>query len=91
MSCKCDILLFVKVYPKVGEVYGMAIRSKLSILMGTKRYNIQDVYEKTGLARSTIANLYHDRTQRIDYDTLDKLCKLFECSIGDIIEFYEET
>jgi len=90
MSCKCDILLFVKVYPKVGEVYCMAIRSKLSILMGTKRYNIQDVYEKTGLARSTIANLYHDRTQRIDYDTLDKLCKLFECSVGDIIEFYEE-
>lgn len=65
----------------------MAIRSKLSTLMGTKRYNIQDVYEKTGLARSTIANLYHDKTQRIDYDTLDKLCTLFECSVGDIIEF----
>ena len=65
----------------------MAIRSKLSTLMGTKRYNIQDVYEKTGLARSTIANLYHDKTQRIDYDTLDKLCKLFECSVGDLIEF----
>ena len=69
----------------------MAIMSKLSILMGAKRYNIQDVYEKTGLARSTIANLYHDKTQRIDYDTLDKLCKLFECNIGDIIEFYDEV
>ena len=67
----------------------MAIRSKLSILMGTKRYNIQDVYEKTGLARSTIANLYHDKTQRIDYDTMDKLCKLFECNVGDLIEYYE--
>lgn len=68
----------------------MAVRSRLSILMGTKRYNMQDVYEKTGLARSTIASLYHDKTQRIDYDTLDKLCKLFECSIGDIIEYYDE-
>ncbi len=68
----------------------MAIRSKLSTLMGTKRYNIQDVYEKTGLARSTIANLYHDKTQRIDYDTLDKLCKLFECSVGDLIEFCDK-
>ena len=67
----------------------MAIRSKLSILMGTKRYNIQDVYEKTGLARSTIANLYHDKTQRIDYDTMDKLCKLFECNVGDLIEYYD--
>ncbi|HQA57146.1 MAG TPA: helix-turn-helix transcriptional regulator [Acetivibrio sp.] len=68
----------------------MAIRSRLSILMGTKRYNIQDIYEKTGLARSTIANLYHDKTQRIDYDTLEKLCKLFECSVGDILEYVEE-
>ncbi len=66
----------------------MAIKSKLSILMGMKRYKIQDVYEKTGLARSTIANLYHDKTQRIDYDTLDKLCVLFECNVEDIIEFY---
>jgi putative transcriptional regulator len=68
----------------------MAIRSRLSILMGTKRYNIQDIYEKTGLARSTIANLYHDKTQRIDYDTLEKLCKLFQCSVGDILEYVEE-
>ena len=69
----------------------MAIRSKLSILMGTKRYNIQDVYEKTGLARSTIANLYHDKTQRIDYDTMDKLCKLFVCNVGDLIEYYDQV
>jgi len=69
----------------------MAIRSKLSTLMGAKRYNIQDVYEKTGLARSTIANLYHDKTQRIDYDTLDKLCKLFECSVGDLIDYYDSN
>ena len=68
----------------------MPIRSKLSILMGTHRYNMQDVFEKTGLARTTIANLYHDRTQRIDYDTLDKLCKLFDCSVGDVIEFSKE-
>ena len=68
----------------------MPIKSKLSILMGTHRYKMQDVFEKTGLARTTIANLYYDRTQRIDYDTLDKLCKLFDCSVGDVIEFSNE-
>ena len=52
---------------------------------------MQDVYEKNGLARSTIASLYHDKTQRNDYNTLDKLYKLFECRIGDIIEYYEEN
>lgn len=68
----------------------MAIRCKLSALMGENRYNIQDVYEKTGLSRGTISNLYHDKMQRIDYDTLGKLCKLFNCTVGDILEYYTE-
>ena len=67
----------------------MAIRSKLSVLMGEKRYNIQDVYEKTGLSRGTISNLYHDKMQRVDYETISKLCVLFECNVGDILEYYE--
>lgn len=67
----------------------MAIRCKLSTLMGEKRYNIQDVYEKTGLSRGTISNLYHDKMQRIDYETLNKLCKLFNCCVGDLIEYYK--
>ena len=73
------------------EVCLMAIRCKLSVLMGEKRYNIQDVYERTGLSRGTISNLYHDKMQRIDYETLSKLCELFECSVGDILEFYKEN
>lgn len=68
----------------------MAIRSRLSVLMGEKRYNIQDVYEKTGLSRGTISNLYHDKMQRVDYETLNKLCELFKCSVGDIIEYYSK-
>ena len=68
----------------------MAIRCKLSALMGENRYNIQDVFEMTGLSRGTISNLYHDRMQRIDYETLNKLCELFNCSVGDILEFTSE-
>lgn len=68
----------------------MAVRSKLSSLMGDNRYNMQYIHEKTGLSRATISNLYHDRMERIDYETLSKLCKLFECAVGDILEYYEE-
>ena len=68
----------------------MAIRSKLSTLMGANRYNIGHVHEKTGLSRTTISNLYHDRMERIDYVTLSKLCELFDCAVGDILEYYED-
>lgn len=68
----------------------MAVHCKLSTLMGEKRYNIQDVFEKTGLSRATVSNLYHDKMQRIDYETLGKLCKLFGCTVGDILEYVDE-
>ncbi len=62
------------------------MRCKLSELMGRKRYSIQDVHDKTGLARSTVAQLYHDKAKRIDFDTMEKLCLLFDCSTADIFE-----
>ena len=68
----------------------MAIHSKLSTLMGEKRYNIQSVYEKTGIARATISNLYHDRVKRVDFETLNRLCELFDCAAGDIIQYTKE-
>ena len=68
----------------------MAIYCRLSTLMGEKRYKIQDVFEQTGLSSATISNLYHDKMQRIDYETLGKLCKLFGCNVGDILEYVDD-
>ena len=56
----------------------------LSTMMGKYRYSIQDVHEKTGLSRTTISNLYNDRATRIDYDTAEKLCELFSCTLNDL-------
>lgn len=68
----------------------MPIKCNLSTLMGMHRYKIQDVCERTGLSRGTVSNLYHDKMQRIDYDTLERLCQLFECQTSHILEFYLE-
>lgn len=64
----------------------MYIKCNLSILMGKYKMNIQDVSDKTGLARNTIAFLYHEKVKRIDFETLAKLCVCFDCSVGDILE-----
>ena len=68
----------------------MVIQCRLSVLMGENRYKIKDVHEKTGLARTTISNLYHDKMERVDYETLNKLCNLFECGVGDILEYKKD-
>ena len=58
---------------------------KLSSLMGQARYSIQDVHIKTGLARSTVTQLYHDKATRIDFETIEKLCSLFGCDISALL------
>ena len=63
----------------------MPIHSNLSTLMGSRRYSIQDVHEKTGLSRNTISNLYNDKASRIDFETIDKLCILFGCGVEELL------
>lgn len=63
----------------------MPIKSNLSTLMGKNRYKIKDVHEKTGLSRNTISNLYNDKATRIDYDTIEKICSLFNCEINELL------
>lgn len=67
------------------------MRSNLSTLMGKARLNIQDVHDRTGLSRTTIAQLYHDKATRVDYDTVEKLCRLFGCEINELFTLSKEA
>ena len=63
------------------------IKNYLSKLMGEKRYSIVEVAQKTGMSSTTISNLYNEKVKRLDFDTLEKLCKLFNCNVQDLIEY----
>lgn len=65
------------------------IKCNLSKLMGIHKMSIQDVHENTGLNRNTISNLYHEKVTRIDFETMDKLCRLYGCQpgLGDLFEY----
>lgn len=66
------------------------LQSNLSALMGKHRYNIQGVHEQTGLARRTISALYNDKATRIDFSTVEKLCRLFNCGVEQLFIFSDE-
>ena len=62
------------------------IRCHLSRLMGEHKINIADVARETGLNRNTITLLYKDTASRVELETIDKLCSLFNCKVGDLFE-----
>jgi putative transcriptional regulator len=58
--------------------------------MGRAKMRIADVARETGLNRSTIAGLYREDAVRVELETIDRLCRLFNCPVGDLFEFIDD-
>lgn len=71
-------------------VGAVMIRCHLARLMGERKMKISDVLRETGLSRNTVTLMYKETAQKIDLLALDKLCRLFECEVADILEFMDE-
>lgn len=67
------------------------IKCHLSRLMGEHKMKVADVARDTGLHRNTITLLYNETGNRVDMETIDSLCKLFNCKVGDLFEFIPDT
>ena len=67
------------------------IRCNLSTLMGRKKLRISDVVRETGLNRSTITALYKETATRVDLPTIDRLCSLFHCTVGELFEYLPDV
>lgn len=67
------------------------IKCHLSKLMGERKLKISDVARDTGLHRNTITLLYQETATRVDLEAIDALCRYFEVSVADLLEFVEKT
>lgn len=63
------------------------IRCHLSTLMGTRKMKIIDVARETGLNRSTVRALYYEDWVRVERDSIEKICRLFNCKLQDLFEW----
>ena len=66
------------------------IKCHLSRLMGEKKMKVIDVVRATGLHRNTVTLLYKETAQKVDLLTMEKLCRLFECHVGDLFELVSD-
>lgn len=67
------------------------IETQLHVLMGKKRVRITDVYNATGVSRSTLTKMWKGETLMVRFDVLDTLCKYFDCEVGDFIKLVPDT
>lgn len=66
------------------------IVNRLSRLLGERRMSVAELQRQTGLSYVTLHNLYSDKSTRIDFETLNKLCRVLHVQPGDILEYAPE-
>lgn len=60
---------------------------RLHLLMANKRLKISDVCRDTKISRPTLTALYYGRSKGIKFDTINRLCSYFQCSVEDLLVF----
>lgn len=67
------------------------IKCHLARFMGERKLRIADVIRETGLSRNTVTLLYKETAQKVDLEAIDKLCVLFNCQVGELLEHSPEN
>lgn len=47
--------------------------------------SISQLSKETGLSRPTLTKIYDNETNRIEFETIEKLCTFFDCEIDDLM------
>ncbi len=71
-------------YHKKGN---FMIINRFPVILAEKRLRVADVVRATGMSKTTLHKLYNDDSSRIDFETLDKLCRFLEVQVGDLLEY----
>lgn len=57
----------------------------LSKILDDKGISQNQMAKDTGISIATLRNLNHNRTSRISFDILEKICGYLNCGIEDIL------
>ena len=63
------------------------IENRFAKLLGEKRLDRRDVVKMTGLDNHIILKIYKNQYNRIDLETLNKICMELECDTIHIFKF----
>ncbi|AGK98152.1 helix-turn-helix domain-containing protein [Clostridium pasteurianum] len=63
------------------------IRIYLSKLLGERRWTQADLARKTGIRPATINEIYHELSERVNLEHLDKICEVLDCRLDELIKY----
>ena len=68
----------------------MAIRILLSTRLGERRWTQADLARKTGIRPTTINEMFHELSDRVNLRHLELICEALDCDLTDILRLERE-
>ena len=65
----------------------MAIIVNLDVMMAKRKMSSNELAQKIGITNANLSILKTNKGKAIRFSTLDKICEVFECTPGDILEY----
>ncbi len=68
----------------------MALRYKIDVMAALKEkgYSSTKIRDMKAIGQSYLQQIRHG--ELVSWKTIDTLCELLECQVGDIVEYYDE-
>ncbi|NLW78233.1 MAG: helix-turn-helix transcriptional regulator [Ruminococcaceae bacterium] len=63
------------------------IRIKLSELLGKHKMTQKALADAAGIRPATVSKMYYEEVKRVEIEQLNRICKVFGCSIADLLEY----
>ncbi len=65
----------------------MAIKNKLMVILADKELTLNELARLTGIRYATLWSFAKNKTQKADYGILNQVCKVLDCTPGDILRY----
>ncbi len=65
----------------------MAIRIHLGRLLGERKMKMAELSRQTGISKNALSDLYYEKVAAIRFETLEKICEVLGCTVGELLEY----
>ncbi len=59
----------------------------LDVMMAKRRMSLNELSERVGITLANLSILKNNKARAIRFSTLDAICRVLDCTPGDIIEY----
>ncbi len=67
------------------------IKNNLNVILAEKEIRLNELARRTEIRYATLWSFANNKTQKADYETMNRVCKVLECSPGDILKYIPDA